>query len=231
MDVKIVILIVVAVLVLLITAGLAVVNFSAEEMFSKYKQTEKYPTKITPVMFANLISRLFFNNMVIIKFNKKLFSDSFSSNGTLVLCEQYANSNNLAGLSICAHELGHAFQFKNQKAKMKKYCKKVNFCKVISKFIIPLIILSCILLIFDKLIFSIVFFAVCFVIFVFAMAIKISTIKIEKEASEIALDLLKQYGDLTEDEIKKSKLFLNSAKLTYVADLLKSMLKWTGLTK
>ena len=54
-------------------------------------------------------------------------------------------------------------------------------------------------------------------------------IKIEKEASDFAVEYLKEV--LTTDEIKICRDFLNSARLTYWASLFKGLLGWTFLTK
>ena len=66
-------------------------------------------------------------------------------------------------------------------------------------------------------------------IFIFAIFLKYKEIQIEKEASVFALDFLREF--LTEEEVKKCKEFLDSARLTYWASLFRSMLGWTFLTK
>ena len=58
-----------------------------------------------------------------------------------------------------------------------------------------------------------------------------STLKIEKEASNKAMELLETYAFLTEEDLILARKFLNSAKQTYIADVLKIMLKWTMLVK
>ena len=117
MNLIYIILIAVGVLILFILFGLAIVNKSGEELLDKFKETSKYPTTITPLDFAHTISSMFFKNTIKINFNYNLLSDCFASNGHLTLCSQYANEHHLAGLSIVAHELGHAFQFSRDKAK------------------------------------------------------------------------------------------------------------------
>lgn len=231
MNLTIIIIIAIIAFVLLVLGGLAVVNFSGEEMVDKFNQTSKIETNMSAVDFANLIIQKYFNNKILINFNKNMLSDSYSSNNVLTLCSQYAYQNNLASLSICAHELGHAFQFKNQNLKMKKYGKKHKLSLFLSKLITPLILSAIILLLFDKLLLAIISAVVSIVFFVVALSVKMSTIKIEKEASEIAIKLLQDVAHLSDYELNTAKKFLDSAKLTYVADLLKSMLKWTALTR
>ena len=231
MNLIYVILIAVGLFIVLILAGLAVVNYSGEEMYEKYKQTANVYSNISALEFANKIINTLFFGEIVIEERLGLFCDCYISSGKLVLSQNYSRENNLAGLAICAHEIGHALQFKNQKEKMKKYAKKLKISKILSKFITPIIILSIILIFFDKLFFSLIGLGMAIIIFITALAVKMSTIKIEKEASENAITLLQNYTDLTMPEIEIANTFLDSAKLTYVADLLKSMLRWTGLTR
>lgn len=231
MDLWIVIVIVVGATAILILAGLAIVNYSGEEMVSKFNETKKITTNISAYQLAQIVSRDCFNNKIKIVLNNSFLCDSYSSNNVLTLCDKYADDCNLAGLSICAHELGHALQFKNQAQKMKKYGKKINFCKFLSKLVTPLFIVAIGMCCFDKLILSAITVGVALIVFITALSVKMSTIKIEKEASDNALQILNSYAFLTENELQSAKMFLNSAKQTYVADLLKSMLKWTGLTR
>ena len=84
---------------------------------------------------------------------------------------------------------------------------------------------------FEKLILSGIVAGIAILVFISALSVKMSTIKIEEEASSTAIEILRTQAYLTESELQIAKEFLNSAKQTYVADLLKSMLKWTGLTR
>lgn len=231
MNLIYIILIAVGILILFILFGLAIVNKSGEELLDKFKETSKYPSAITPLDFAHTISNTFFNNSIKINFNNNLLSDCFSSNGQLTLCSQYANTPHLAGLSIVAHELGHAFQFSRDKEKMRKHAKKLNLSKLLSKFTTPIFLGGIVLLCFGYYIFAAIAGALAILLFILAVSVKMSTIKIENEASAIALDLLKDFAHLDEQQQKISKQFLDSAKLTYIADLLKIMLKWTGFTR
>lgn len=231
MSLTLIIILTIAIFLVLIIAGLAIVNFSGDELLEKFNQTAIIPTSLSPIEFANIISNKFFNGTIDIVFKPNLLCDCYSSRGVLILCSQYANKRHLAGLSICAHELGHAFQFKDQSQKMKKYGKKIRLSKILSKIITPVLFVGIGLVIFDKLIFAIIAFALAFMFFFVALIVKVSTIKIEKEASQTALKILQEYANLTETELKTAKKFLDSAKQTYVADLLKTMLKWTFLVK
>ena len=66
-------------------------------------------------------------------------------------------------------------------------------------------------------------------IFLTALAFKISVIKIEKEASAYALELLSQTKILNENELKVAKKLLKLALQTYIGDFFRAMLFWTML--
>ena len=54
---------------------------------------------------------------------------------------------------------------------------------------------------------------------------------VEKEASNLGLQLLEDFDLLEEDEIKIVKAILRAAFMTYVGDFFRAMLSWTGLTR
>lgn len=231
MNLTVIIIITIVIFAIAVIAGLAIVNFSFDELMDKFNEVSQYPTAFTPIDLAKQVSNKYFSGKIKIRRKKGKFCDSYSSSGILTLSSDYANSKNVAVLAICAHELGHAFQFKNSPQKMKKFVKKVNFNNILSKFITPTILVGIVLVCFNKLILAGVFAGIGVVIFIMALLTKLSTIKIEKEASENAILILKEFAYLTATEIEYAKKFLDSAKQTYIADLLKSMLKWTFLTK
>lgn len=230
MDIKYIIIIAVVFLFLVI-AGLAIVNFSTEEMYEKYKKISNLPCGLTPVELANTLNTTEFGNRIHVVLKKDLFCDSLSSNGVLTLCSTYANENNMAGLAICAHELGHAFQFRDKMQKMNSHAGLLKTSKIFSWLFSPLVILGIVALLIEQTMFGYGLFIGAGVSFLIAVVAKFSTIGIEKEASNNALEILRVYASFTDDELKIAKRFLNSAKMTYVADLLKIMLKWTMLVR
>lgn len=222
-----VIIICVLALILLILLGLSIVNNSTADLLDTYKKTSNTVTGDTPVQFAEFINNNYFNGSIKIKYSDKLFDDSFSGSNVLTLCSKYANSNNIASLSICAHELGHAFQFKENKQKMNKHAKNLKFSNIISKFALPFVILALVIACFGYAYVALAVGALGFFCFFSAIISKIATLKIEKEATNKALQLLQTHAMFTDQELKIAKTFLASAKQTYVASILKSMLKWT----
>lgn len=231
MEIKYVIIIVAVVFLLLVLVGLAIVNFSTEEMYDKYKKVSNLPCGVTPVDLFNTLNMAQFDNKLRLTFKKDLFCDALSSNGLLTLCSVYANNNNMAGVAICAHELGHAYQFRDKKQKMYSHASLLKTSKLFSWLFTPLVIVGIGALILGYNMFGLGMLISAGISFLVAVVSKLSTIGIEKEASENALEILRVYANFTDDELKTAKKFLNSAKMTYIADLLKIMLKWTMLVR
>ncbi len=219
------------VFLIFIMLGLAIVNYSFEDMVEKYNKFSKNITGTTPIEFANEINNIHFYEQIKIKYKDQMFSDSYNSSGILTLSSKYANDNNIASLAICAHELGHAFQFKDEKEKMKKHAKRLAFSKIMSKLTSPLFIAGIVALLFPEMYIGFILVGLSVLSFIFAVGTKVATLKIEKDASIKAMELLGTYAFLTEEDLVLARKFLNSAKQTYIADVLKSMLKWTMLVK
>ena len=230
MEIKYIIILAV-VFLLLIIIGLAIVNYSGEEMLQKFKNLSNLPCGISCVELANNLNNAEFGGRIRIKYSDKYFSDSMSSNFVLTLSSKYANNYNFPALAICAHELGHAFQFRDNIKKMQKCSKLTRISKIALSLFNPAIIAGIVLLIVEQNIFAYSLLGFAGLCFLIAIVSKLYTIGVEKEASKTAINILRIYASYSDDELKMANKFLKSAKLTYVADLLKIMLRWTGLVK
>ena len=231
MELKYIIIIAAVAFLLLVIVGLSIVNYSSEDLLDKFKQTARYSIGVTPNEFARLINSIHFNNNIKIKYKDGLFVDSFNGNGTLTLSTNYANDYNMAAVAICAHELGHAFQYKDKSQMMRSHTKKIILSKSICGFTTPLIVGGIVAIILGQIYLGIGLVCSGALTFLIAVITKLSTLKIESGASKKALELLSVYANFTDDELKLAKAFLNSAKQTYLAELLRIVLKWTFLVK
>ena len=220
----------IAVAVFAFIVCLAIANYAGENLITVYN---KYAGKIvdynSTLNFAQNVSTGEFNGKIQTKVIDGFLTDNYYK-GTISLSQNVAFSSNISGFAVCAHELGHAMQYRDVPQKMKKFTKKLIFSKIISKFTVPLFIVG-IPLIFFNIIIAIVVFGVALLTFIVGLFAKLSTIKIEKEASQNALELLKKYADFDDEQIKYAKKVLSAAKLTYVAAFLKSVLAWTMLVR
>ena len=164
------------------------------------------------------------------------YQDHYSA-GIVALSQKTMASNSLASLAIVSHELGHAKQDATGD-KLKKHWKMRRTGKICGFFFLPVVLVGAVLSLLQVfgvleemiyLIIGLVCLGLGLLIFIFAIFLKYKEIQIEKEASVFALNFLKEF--LTEEEAKKCKEFLDSARLTYWASLFRSMLGWTFLTK
>lgn len=160
----------------------------------------------------------------------------FYSSGKIGLSERTKMSNNLASLAIVSHELGHAWQDVSGNT-LKKRNKWIRRGRLVGVLFVPLVVtaaLFCLLWCFEFLdtaflIAGLSCAGAAFLIFILSIIIKAREIRIEKEASKFALEFLSGY--LRQDEIKECKELLDSARLTYWAGLLRTLLWWTGVSK
>ena len=147
------------------------------------------------------------------------------------MSNEIAYSNNIGAFAIVAHEFGHATQhFKNPNIIVKNY-KLSQFVKILGYLIYPLFFVSLYFLFAEKIIFSLFGFGLILIAFFVALILKYSTIKLEKDASVIALQILKETDILSPKEILLAKKFLTLAKRTYTADFFRALFSWTGLTR
>ena len=153
----------------------------------------------------------------------------------IALSPRTMNSNSLASLAVVSHELGHALQDKKSD-KLKKHNRMRLLGRICGLFFMPLLIAGAVLSILQVLgVLEEIFLyvgigcgGVAILIFFFAIFLKYKEIQIEKEASDFAIEFLEQL--LTPPEVEYCKELLDSARLTYWAALIRTLLSWTLLT-
>lgn len=227
---------IIVVFVLLLCFALAIASFSFDNYLENLKNlnNEENSFGISTLEYVENINKKHFANNLKIE-TCKPYEEHYSHNA-IALSNDTMTSNSLASLAIVSHELGHAKQdFEGNK--LVKHWKLRKLGRTCGFFFSPLLICGivlCLLWIFDilpqiyVLSIGLGLSSLAFLIFVFAIILKYKEIKIEKDASEKALDFLKEF--LTLEEISKCKKFLYSARLTYWASLFKTLFGWTHLT-
>lgn len=215
-------------LVIVLVVCLAIANYAGSNLVAIFEKYEKYNADFFDTFtLAKNISFGEFNGNVKVSTTSGFLTDYYS-NGTIYLSGRVANASNISAFSVCAHELGHAMQYRDEPKKMRKFAKKIRLANVLSKFTLPLLVVG-IVCIFFNIIIAITILSLSVIMFLIGLATKLSTIKIEKEASENGIKLLQKYANFDENQVKYAKKVLSAAKLTYIASFLKSMLKWTML--
>lgn len=223
--------------VLLLCLCLAVANFSYENFKEKYTNLDRYQNSngITTLQYVKQINQNNFNSKIAIE-SCGQFQDCYYS-GRVALSGQTMQSNSLASLSIVSHELGHARQDFSGNT-LKKHISMRRAGRFCGMFFMPLMIVGaimCLLFVFGVLPQKIVLYcgivvlALAVIIFLFAIILKYKEIKIERQASDFAVEFLAEI--LTAGEVKMCKDFLDSARLTYWGGLFRTMFGWTFLTQ
>lgn len=227
----------IAVVVILICLGLAIASFAGENFNNALRQArEKRNTYgLSTFEFVQEINKNNFNRRLQLAKTEE-YNDHYG-NGIVALSEKTFQSNSLASMATVAHELGHAKQDAEGNT-LKRHFRLRKTGRFVGIFFMPNALAGILL--------SVLYFlgvleariylylglgllCLAFVIFLFALILKYKEIQIEKEASTFALEYLRQF--FTEPEVKICKEFLDSARLTYWANLFKTMLGWTMLTK
>lgn len=227
---------VVVVLVVLLCVALSIATSSFENYKHKLEKINNLPNSIgmTTLEYVGEINKSYFRGRLQVAQTKEY--DDHYSGGVVALSPQTMYSNSLASLAIVSHELGHAKQDFTGNT-LKKHFRMRRLGRFCGLFFMPLLIIGAVLSIlgvFDilprvvTLTSGLVLMGLSFLIFIFAIVLKYKEIKIEREASDFALDFLKDI--LNTKELKACKELLNSARLTYWASLIRTMLSWTRLT-
>ena len=228
---------IVLVFVLLLCFALAIASFSFDNYADNLKKTNQMRNTygITTLDYVGAINKKYFQNRLQIMECQE-YKDHYTT-GIIALSKKTMQSNSLASLAIVSHELGHAKQDVSGE-KLQKQWRRRRTGKILSMFFLPLVLVGAVLSLLQVfgvlteiyyLIVGLVCLGLAFIIFLFVIYLKYKEIQIEKEASNFALDFLRDI--LTEVEVKICKEFLDSARLTYWASLFKSLLGWTFLTK
>ncbi len=215
---------------------LAVANFSFDNFQAKLREYDKIRNRygISTLQYVQYLNENYFGDRLKIA-RCPQWQDHYSR-GVVALSDNTMSSNSLASLAIVSHEMGHARQDSDGKT-LEKHWRMRRSGRVCGLFFMPLLIVGAVLSLlyvfnvlseFYFLIAGIACFVFAFLIFVFAIILKYKEIKIEKEASDFAIEFLSEI--LMEDELEKCRDILNSARLTYWASLIRTLLSWTMLT-
>lgn len=220
--------------IIFIALGLSIANFSGNQLYSYYKEqfNDIAYGNITSANFCNSVSQLEFGGQIKVGINDNIFGGAYSPNRRVVeLSSEVFYSGSVSALAVTAHELGHAIQNKRDPKVLRKNYKFSKIIKILGKLIFPIFLASIVLFFLNYAIISIILAGLCFIFFVLALSLKISTIKIEKQASKYAYELIKRSDIMTEEQLFKAKKLLKYAGMTYTADFFSALLFWTFMTR
>lgn len=149
-------------------------------------------------------------------------SDHYNSKDkSLNISAENYNSDSVASLAVVAHEFGHAMQDNEHYAPLKIRQLVIKTSNLISKWLMPLIIISAILSLFVGLAGTIIL-AVMVGVYAISLLANLVTLPVEINASKRAMVLINQMN-VSEDEKSKMKQMLSAAAMTYLAATLLSL--------
>jgi len=120
-----------------------------------------------------------------------------------------------AAIGVACHEAGHAVQYAQNYAPIKIRAAIIPVTNIGSRLAMPLILLG---IIFSSLgYFSDIIVYTGIACFSLSLIFQLVTLPVEFNASRRALDSIRDYDILTEEELQGAKKTLNAAAMTYVA--------------
>lgn len=231
MDRTTIIIICVGAFLLFLCFLLTIASFSSDKFMDNYKKLLKKKTNsvFTVSAFLKIINAKYLKNKVsIVPINED--GGDFYNSKKKIIGFNMKSENSLAGFAVIAHELGHAYQDISE-GKLQSFNNQRRTGAFIGKLFLPIFIIGIVLaFVFQEYYITVLIstLAILILIILLAIVIKTKTIAIEKDASNRGIQMLKEF--LPDDEVKECKKLLDSARLTYWADLIKLLLSWSGLT-
>ncbi len=135
------------------------------------------------------------------------------------------NSTSVASISIAAHEVGHALQYKAKYAPIYLRTIAIKISNFSSQLLLPLLLIAIITsFILPTTTFSTILLWVTVGSYGLSALISLVTLPVEYNASKRATAVLMQSGIFDAEETEYAKRMLNAAALTYVASLVVSLL-------
>ena len=226
--------VILAAFVIFIFAAAYYANSAYDKYLQKFDELKKVKSRFrgSAYEFGKLLSEQFFNNQITLqtKPEPELKSHgSYSGNGVITLTPDLMHENNLSAIAVISHEFGHAHQHFFTKM-LNKHSSNHRIISLLGNINLLLVIAGCILGFLYGYVYALLCLAFIAFNFLFAIIFKLQTVKIENNASEIAIKMLKNIN-FDENEITEIKALLKLAKRTYTADFLKAILSWTGLVR
>lgn len=212
MDLISIILIVVA---MLITSGAqAYISIN----YRKYKQIGVKSGKSGFDVAREILDRNGLSKVLILETEGELTDHYDPSKKVVKLSHDIYNGRTIAAVSVASHECGHAIQdkngyaflrFRNSIVPLVNFSSKLGYIAIVVGLALSLV----------KLLWIGIAFEVVILLF------QLVTLPVEFNASKRALDLIKEYHIVTEDEHDGAKKMLTSAALTYVASVLATLME------
>ncbi len=151
-------------------------------------------------------------------------SDHFDPKANVVrLSQGVYGSTSTAAIGIACHEVGHAIQHATGYVPVKIRTAIVPITNLGSKLSMPLILIGLVLGAFSEWLFMLVYVGIaCFAL---STLFQLVTLPTEFNASRRAMDSIRTYNILSDEELRGTRKVLSAAAMTYVAALAVSVMQ------
>lgn len=205
---------------LLLIPGLILGLWAQAQVKTTFERYSKVSTRLGRPAYeavADLLRRNG-NQQVVIKRVSGSLTDHYDPrNETLNLSEDVYDSCSVAALGVAAHEAGHAMQKQTNYAPLNLRSAAVPVVNIGSTLATPLFVLGLVLSWKPLLTIGIVAFSL-------SVLFALITLPVEFDASRRAVQMLRDGGYVTADELDGVQKVLRAAALTYVASAVTSLL-------
>ncbi len=196
-------------------------SFKVNNTFNVYSQ--KYSNLSGYEMARFILDSNGLNNVKVERVSGKL-TDHFDPKANVVrLSSEVYDKMTVSAIGVAAHECGHAIQYAKGYIPMKVRAFIIPITNFGARLSIPLVLLGIVFSYLGD--FFIILAYVGVVLFAFSTLFQLITLFVEFNASNRALNVIKNCNNLTESDYYGSKKVLSAAALTYVAALAVSFMQ------
>ena len=206
--------------------GICLNIISNKTVINYYEKARKVDSKINKSSHELIIFFIMSLNLNIKvgKFSTYLDNSYSIKQKIIFLSDTVFDSTSVGDITIAMHELGHAMQHKSKSKLFYLYLTLSILNKISSVLILPGIIFLIVSLFLETTFLKIAAI-ILLVFYVINLLSRITIIPLEKDASNRALKLLKDYQIFDKNELKLAKKLLNFACFTYVGGIFKGYKK------
>ena len=144
---------------------------------------------------------------------------------TVYLSETTINSPSVAGIGVAAHEVGHAIQHARKYVPVKVRGALVPVMGLMSKMMMPLMLLNLVMIFAAPGITSNAFLIVMIAMYAVNMLFSFATLPCEFNASRRAKKLLAEHNILSPEEVEMTGKVLSAAAMTYLASFVMTLVQ------
>lgn len=185
--------------------------------FNKYSEIKSEKGITGAKVARTLLDSNGLNQVMIERIEQKLGDHYDPRENVIRLSLDVYDSTSISALGVCAHECGHAMQFKEGYIPIRVRDAILPVVSISSNLAFPLILFG---LFFNML--NLIYIGI--IAFAAVLLFQLITLPVEFNASRRAVIALEDQGYLNHEEISGAKKVLSAAAMTYVASALLSLL-------